>query len=578
MSTELAARDARERRGGLRTAVTVEPKKALGQHFLVDENILGVIGRMSDLARDRRRARGRARARRPHALPRRPRARSSTRSSSTGRSSRRSRRARRTTERRARSGRTRCGSISEALRPSPSKLVANLPYNIATPLVVETLEHAASLERWCVMVQREVADRFFAVPRTKAYGAVSVLVQLAARKVGFHAVPPTVFRPRPRVESALVAFERAPIAAIARRPARRRGGVRAPTEDGSRTHWRRRVSLSRPGEEALAAIGHPANARAEELAPPEFVRARRGVAVSTAQAYAKINLALVVGPLRPDGKHEVVTVLQRVDLHDTITVEPRGRARRRRVRRGHDRARRARGARARQPEASPAGACASRSGSRSRPASAAGSSDAATALTLANALARAAAGARRAPRARSAARCRRPVLPRPRSPARDGRRDGARARRPSDRVLGRPRRSRRRDEGVDRRGLRRFRRSSWRRRIRGAGAREWSTRCPRSTGVRDLAALPRNDLASSPLARELEAAGRLSGGRVRRGPDHLRALRAARGGTAARLSLPRGRGCDVRRASGRGERSRVSGKMAQLLGRGQVVRQRVLVP
>ena len=58
------------------------------------------------------------------------------------------------------------------------------------------------------MVQREVADRFFAAPRTKAYGAVSVLVQLSARKTGFHPVPPTVFRPKPRVESALVAFER----------------------------------------------------------------------------------------------------------------------------------------------------------------------------------------------------------------------------------------------------------------------------------------------------------------------------------------------------------------------------------
>ena len=89
----------------------------------------------------------------------------------------------------------------DALRPRPTKLVANLPYNVATPLVVESLEHARSLVHWCVMVQREVADRFFAEPRTKAYGAVSVLVQLSARKTGFHPVSPTVFRPRPRVES-----------------------------------------------------------------------------------------------------------------------------------------------------------------------------------------------------------------------------------------------------------------------------------------------------------------------------------------------------------------------------------------
>ena len=68
------------------------------------------------------------------------------------------------------------------------------------------------------MVQREVADRFFAAPGTKAYGAVSVLVQLAAERTGFHPVSRTVFRPRPNVDSALVAFRRA--AASARLPGR----------------------------------------------------------------------------------------------------------------------------------------------------------------------------------------------------------------------------------------------------------------------------------------------------------------------------------------------------------------------
>ena len=58
------------------------------------------------------------------------------------------------------------------------------------------------------MVQREVADRFFASPGTKAYGAVSVLVQLAAERTGFHPVSREVFRPRPNVDSALVAFRR----------------------------------------------------------------------------------------------------------------------------------------------------------------------------------------------------------------------------------------------------------------------------------------------------------------------------------------------------------------------------------
>ena len=58
------------------------------------------------------------------------------------------------------------------------------------------------------MVQREVADRFFAEPGTKAYGAVSVLVRLHARRTGFHPVSRTVFRPPPNVDSALVAFAR----------------------------------------------------------------------------------------------------------------------------------------------------------------------------------------------------------------------------------------------------------------------------------------------------------------------------------------------------------------------------------
>ena len=67
------------------------------------------------------------------------------------------------------------------------------------------------------MVQREVADRFFAEPSTKAYGAVSVLVQLAAERTGFHPVSRTVFRPRPNVDSALVAFRRRELPAGLRR-------------------------------------------------------------------------------------------------------------------------------------------------------------------------------------------------------------------------------------------------------------------------------------------------------------------------------------------------------------------------
>ena len=157
-----------------------------------------------------------------------------------------------------------------ALEPPPTKLVANLPYNIATPLVAETLA-VPQLALWCVMVQREVADRFFAEPSTKAYGAVSVLVQLAAARTGFHPVSREVFRPRPNVESALVAFARTGPGAdaatkrvvVAAFSHRRKTLANALALSGL-TSRERAVT-------ALAAIGRPAAARAEELAPQQFV-------------------------------------------------------------------------------------------------------------------------------------------------------------------------------------------------------------------------------------------------------------------------------------------------------------------
>jgi len=160
----------------------------------------------------------------------------------------------------------------DALRPAPGKLVANLPYNIATPLVAETLVARNALTTWCVMVQREVADRFFAVPGTKAYGAVSVLVRLHARRTGFHAVSRTVFRPPPNVDSALVAFERIPPPANLEQLRRVVGGAFG--------HRRKTLpnSLALAGladrdraASALAAIGRRPETRAEALEPAEFV-------------------------------------------------------------------------------------------------------------------------------------------------------------------------------------------------------------------------------------------------------------------------------------------------------------------
>ena len=251
--------------------MTVVPKRALGQHFLVDENTLGVIGRLADLAADdvvleigpglgvltRYLA---DRVRLVHAVEVDRSLADSLRETLGAREN----------------VRLLFGDALRldltALAPAPTKLVANLPYNIATPIVSESLERLPSLERWCVMVQREVADRFFAAPRTKAYGAVSVLVQLQARRVGFHRVSPAVFRPPPRVESALVAFERVPGATI--------GPVR-PIVEAAFAHRRKTLANSvalTSGlatrariEDALATIGQASGARAEELQPEDFV-------------------------------------------------------------------------------------------------------------------------------------------------------------------------------------------------------------------------------------------------------------------------------------------------------------------
>jgi 16S rRNA (adenine1518-N6/adenine1519-N6)-dimethyltransferase len=248
----------------------VTPKKALGQHFLVDENILGVIGRLAALDDDdvvlevgpglgllTRHLADRVAI--VHAIEVDRSLAEPLESALAG-----------TDNVRLAFGDALTLDLG-SLEPQPTKLVANLPYNIATPLVVESLDGIPSLVLWCVMVQREVADRFFASPRTKAYGAVSVLVQLSTRKLGFHPVAPTVFRPRPRVESVLVAFERVDGPSLA--------AVR-PVVNAAFAHRRKTLAnslalsgiVTRPAaENVLREIGKLASVRAEELAPHDFV-------------------------------------------------------------------------------------------------------------------------------------------------------------------------------------------------------------------------------------------------------------------------------------------------------------------
>lgn len=157
-----------------------------------------------------------------------------------------------------------------ALDPAPTAVVANLPYSIATPLILRTIDLLPSVERWTVMVQREIADRLRASAGSRVYGAPSVLAQLACEVRMLRKVDPAVFRPRPRVGSAILGLRRiGPGAGPATRAL-----VRAAFAH-RRKSLARSIELGSPGSladvrAALAELGHPEDARAEALEPEEF--------------------------------------------------------------------------------------------------------------------------------------------------------------------------------------------------------------------------------------------------------------------------------------------------------------------
>jgi 16S rRNA (adenine1518-N6/adenine1519-N6)-dimethyltransferase len=93
-------------------------------------------------------------------------------------------------------------------------MVSNLPYNVATPLMARLLDEVPRLETLSVMVQKEVAERLAAPPGTRACGAISVKVAYHATATIVGVVPPTVFVPRPKVDSAIVRFERRPAPSV----------------------------------------------------------------------------------------------------------------------------------------------------------------------------------------------------------------------------------------------------------------------------------------------------------------------------------------------------------------------------
>ena len=156
------------------------------------------------------------------------------------------------------------------LDPAPTAMVANLPYSVATPLILRTIEELPSLGRWTVMVQREIADRLRAAPGNRTYGSPSAVAQLACEVELLRAVDPAVFKPRPRVDSAILRLRRTGLGA----DAQTRQLIRA-------AFAHRRKSLARslehaspgslaPARAALAELGLPEDARAEALSPEQF--------------------------------------------------------------------------------------------------------------------------------------------------------------------------------------------------------------------------------------------------------------------------------------------------------------------
>lgn len=157
-----------------------------------------------------------------------------------------------------------------ALDPAPTTVPSNLPYSVATPVLLRTIAELPAVERWTVMVQREIADRLRAHPSTSAYGSPSVLAQLACEVELIRTVNRAVFRPRPRVDSALVRLRRVgPTPAV---------GVAQLVRDAF-AHRRKPLASSlelaggpsrREVRAALERLRLEGDVRAERLAPAQF--------------------------------------------------------------------------------------------------------------------------------------------------------------------------------------------------------------------------------------------------------------------------------------------------------------------
>ena len=176
------------------------------------------------------------------------------------------------------------------LEPAPTKLVSNLPYHVAAPIVAEAVQHAPSLRSYCVMVQKEVGERFFAPEGSKGYNALSALLRTTCVRTSTHKVSRHVFAPPPNVDSVLVAFDRrgddalladdvvpAYAAFLKQAFQHRRKTLANNLQSGGVAPRERTV-------EALATVDLPPAARPEQVSPERFVRLYEQLADGEASA------------------------------------------------------------------------------------------------------------------------------------------------------------------------------------------------------------------------------------------------------------------------------------------------------
>ena len=236
---------------------------------------------------------------------------------------------------------------------TPTRLVANLPYNVAVPIVLTVLEKLPSIQTVLVMVQAEVADRLAATPGNKIYGVPSAKVAWYASARRTLTIGRNVFYPVPNVDSALVKIERRPHpdtaatreqvfavidAAFAQRrktlrqalaglagsagaaqEALERAGV-SPTARGETLDIDQFAAVAQQLNAASAGACVPvASAPAPATSDPAVNASDRAVSVS---APGKVNLFLALGAARPDGYHPLNTIFAQIGLRETVTVTP----------------------------------------------------------------------------------------------------------------------------------------------------------------------------------------------------------------------------------------------------------------